>query len=53
MSLQILKCPKCSSYALSATCACGGMRIPVHPPKFSPEDKYAHYRRQYKEEHQP
>lgn len=52
MSGHILKCEHCSSYALSETCSCGGKRIPVLPPKYSPEDKYASYRRKYKEEHQ-
>jgi H/ACA ribonucleoprotein complex subunit 3 len=41
------KCVKCGEYTLSQeTCPlCGGnLRIP-HPAKFSPEDKYAKYRR--------
>lgn len=49
MSLRILKCPKCASYALDAACACGGIRVQVNPPKYSPEDKYASYRRKFKE----
>jgi H/ACA ribonucleoprotein complex subunit 3 len=49
MAAKILKCQKCSSYGLSEVCTCGGKRIPVAPPKYSPEDKYAKYRRQYKE----
>ena len=49
MSLEILRCPKCSSYALTAQCACGGERLSPKPPKYSPEDKYAAYRRKYKE----
>lgn len=46
---EILKCQKCASYALSKDCTCGGLRIPVLPPKYSPEDKYGSYRRKYKE----
>jgi H/ACA ribonucleoprotein complex subunit 3 len=48
---EILKCERCKSYGLSEICSCAGKRIPVHPPKYSPEDKYAAYRRKYKEEH--
>jgi H/ACA ribonucleoprotein complex subunit 3 len=49
MSEHILKCPACSSYALTEKCSCGAVRVRVLPPKFSPEDKYASYRRKYKE----
>ncbi len=51
MTIEILKCPACASYGLSPACACGGKRTAVLPPKYSPEDKYASYRRQYKEMH--
>jgi len=40
------KCEKCEKYTLNQEkCPhCGGkVRIP-HPPKFSPDDKYAKYR---------
>ena len=47
--VRILKCPKCASYALEAQCPCGGTRVQVNPPKYSPDDKYASYRRKYKE----
>lgn len=47
---SILKCPSCSSYGLSESCSCGGKRVFSHPPKYSPEDKYAKYRRLAKEE---
>ena len=46
---HLLKCPACSSYGLSEQCACGGKRVSSHPPKFSPEDRYADYRRRAKE----
>jgi H/ACA ribonucleoprotein complex subunit 3 len=44
------RCEKCKSYTLNqGECPhCGGnVRIP-HPAKFSPEDKYAKYRRAMK-----
>ncbi len=31
-------------------CACGGEAFPAKPPKYSPEDKYAKYRRQVKKD---
>jgi len=46
------KCGQCSKYTLSVEkCPyCGGMvRVP-HPAKFSPQDKYAKYRRALKVE---
>jgi H/ACA ribonucleoprotein complex subunit 3 len=45
------KCVKCGEYTLKhETCPlCGGdLRVP-HPAKFSPEDKYAKYRRAMRE----
>ncbi|HHE36907.1 MAG TPA: ribosome biogenesis protein [Candidatus Woesearchaeota archaeon] len=48
--MHILKCPKCSSYGLKEKCSCGGIRLRPKPPKYSPEDKYAEYRRKYKKE---
>ena len=50
MKIQILKCRKCGSYGLSVDCSCGGDRVSPKPPKYSPEDKYAKYRRAYKKE---
>ncbi|HLD05834.1 MAG TPA: nucleolar RNA-binding Nop10p family protein [Candidatus Nanoarchaeia archaeon] len=44
----ILQCPSCKSYALSESCPCGGKRVSPRPPKYSPEDKYGHYRRMAK-----
>jgi len=49
---HILKCSKCKSYGLGPKCDCGGSRSKPKPPKYSPEDKYADYRRKYKEEHE-
>lgn len=46
---HILKCTACGRYGLSDDCECGGKRVRVQPPKYSPEDRYASYRRRYKE----
>ncbi len=51
MASQILRCPSCGGYGLKEACSCGGSRIAPRPPKYSPEDKYADYRRKYKELH--
>jgi len=47
---HILKCQKCGRYTLSEICECGGKAVENKPPKYSPEDKYGHYRRKAKEE---
>ena len=46
---HILKCQKCGKYTLSQDCKCGGKAIENKSPKYSPEDKYADYRRKVKE----
>ncbi|MEA2090576.1 MAG: RNA-protein complex protein Nop10 [Thermoproteota archaeon] len=45
------KCVECGKYTLNQEkCPyCGGMTHPAHPAKFSPDDKYAKYRRALKE----
>ena len=44
---QIRKCPKCGIYTMKEICpACGSKTELAKPAKFSPEDKYASYRRQ-------
>jgi len=46
---HILKCPKCGQYTLKNKCLkCGVKTINPKPPKFSPQDKYAEYRRKAK-----
>ncbi len=42
---HIFKCGECSAYTMNETCKCGGKAVTVKPPKYSPEDKYAPYRR--------
>jgi H/ACA ribonucleoprotein complex subunit 3 len=46
---RILKCPNCGKYGLTEECTCGSKKIEPKPPKYTPEDKYAHYRRMAKE----
>lgn len=47
--MHILKCQNCNKYCLSEKCECGGSAIENKPPKYSPEDRYASYRRKVKE----
>jgi rRNA maturation protein Nop10 len=42
-----MKCKKCESYTMKQLC-CGADTVRAMPPKFSIEDKYAHYRRKIK-----
>ena len=45
MKWLMRKCTKCSRYTLKETCpVCGSPTKVPHPPKFSPDDKYAKYR---------
>lgn len=46
--MHILKCTSCKKYGLGEICVCGSKTQRVIPPKFSPDDKYAKYRRQAK-----
>ena len=51
MVQSILKCKSCNNYTLKEVCPkCGGEAITCRPAKYSPEDKYASYRRQAKKE---
>jgi len=46
MTIEILKCIKCSTYTLNKKCPkCGEKAITPKPAKFSIEDKYGKYRR--------
>jgi H/ACA ribonucleoprotein complex subunit 3 len=44
---KIRKCEVCGSYTMKET-HCGKTTLTAHPPKYSPEDKYAKYRRMEK-----
>ncbi|MDP7179868.1 MAG: RNA-protein complex protein Nop10 [Candidatus Woesearchaeota archaeon] len=46
---HIFRCPDCNTYTLKEVCQkCNTKTIATRPPKFSPEDKYAKYRRTVK-----
>jgi len=45
---DILQCKDCGTYTMKEKCSCGGTAVLIIPPKFSPEDKYASYRRKAK-----
>ncbi len=47
---HIFKCGECSVYTLKEECKCGGKAVTTKPPKYSPEDKYASYRRKAKKD---
>jgi len=46
--IHILRCKACGKYSLKEDCLCGGKATLIIPPKFSPLDKYAEYRRKIK-----
>ncbi len=45
--MTILHCAKCKKYTLEPTC-CGIKTQTVRPAKFSPDDKWGKYRREFK-----
>jgi len=48
---HILKCTKCEQFTMKEKCPkCKIKTLSIRPAKFSPEDKYAKYRRKVKEE---
>ena len=48
MSDYILRCERCKRFTMKPECSCGGAAKTVKPPKYSPDDPYARYRRQAK-----
>lgn len=46
---DILYCPACRKHTMSKACSCTLTAMPVYPAKYSPQDKYASYRRKAKE----
>jgi len=49
--LGILKCEVCDKYTLKLKCPnCNKKPVSPKPPKFSPEDRWGHYRRLAKKE---
>ena len=49
MSKKIKYCSSCDKYTLKDVCTCGQKTLTNSPPKYSPEDRMAKYRRQEKE----
>ena len=48
---HILKCTKCNKYTISEKCPdCNIIAVNPKPAKYSPQDKYAKYRRIAKQE---
>lgn len=47
---HIFICRKCSRFTMLEQCSCGCEAITAKPPKYSPDDKYASYRREAKRE---
>lgn len=45
---HILRCKSCGKYTMNISCRCGGEAVTVIPAKYSPDDKYADYRRKVK-----
>ncbi len=51
MAKRLLFCRQCQKYTMKQLCStCGEKTAEKKPAKFSPEDKYARYRRDAKEE---
>lgn len=51
MKWLMRRCVKCRRYTLKENCPdCGEKTTIPHPPKFSPQDKYARYKVQPKTE---
>ncbi len=49
MDSNIAKCMACGTYSYGEKCQkCGAATASPHPARFSPEDKYGHYRRRLK-----
>ncbi|MBR9676001.1 RNA-protein complex protein Nop10 [Candidatus Woesearchaeota archaeon] len=42
---KIMRCNKCEEYTMKQTCSCGEKTVIPRPAKYSPNDKYAKYRR--------
>ena len=49
---DLLRCVACGNYTLKEQCDCGGAAQTPKPAKYSPEDKYASYRRKARQEMQ-
>lgn len=46
MKVEIFKCSNCNTYTMESLCkSCNTKTITSKPAKYSPEDRYGHYRR--------
>ncbi len=45
---RIFKCTKCNKYTMKETCDCGNKTLLSRPLKYTPNDKFAVYRRKAK-----
>lgn len=46
---KLRRCAACGAYTLKVNCPkCRGETKTANPPKYSPEDKWAKYRRRFK-----
>ena len=51
MKVEILHCKTCSIFTLKKECpTCNKKTLSTKPAKYSPEDKYGHYRRMQKQQ---
>ena len=50
MSREILYCSHCKKYTLKEICSCGNKTSTTKPAKFSVDDKWGRYRREFKKE---
>lgn len=50
MKTLLLKCQACGSYTLKELCpSCGEATVMALPARYSPQDRYGHYRRRLRE----
>jgi len=50
MKTLLRKCPTCLTYTLKAACPrCGATTVMALPARYSPQDRYGHYRRRLRE----
>lgn len=48
MMRHIFKCNNCNKYTMKEVCSCGSKTLNPKPLKYSPDDKFASYRRKAK-----
>jgi len=48
MTKHIFKCANCSKYTMKEVCACGSRTLVSRPLKYTPDDRFAPYKRKAK-----